>query len=166
MVEPRTLSKPMHTMSRRRSQPTADQLSQQNDPFQIKMRAYQKAETRRDEEIATLTATYPKIFNVMMGQMSRESEERVKQDPDWANADQDKSPLLLLAIIRKTHLQPQSGNAVVDQDAAERRYYNLQMGNATIAQFKKTFDDHVDALVAAGKKGTARSNWLLDSTLH
>ena len=24
------------------------------------------------------------------------------------------------------------------------------MGNATIAQFKKTFDDHVDALVAAG----------------
>ena len=130
--------------------PTADEVSKQNDPFQIKMRAYQKAETRRDEEIATLAATYPKIFNIMMGQMSRESEERVKQDPDWAQADQDKSPLLLLAIIRKTHLQPLSGNAIVDQDAAERRYYNLQMGNATIAQFKKTFDDHVDALVAAG----------------
>ena len=100
--------------------PTADEVSQQNDPFQIKMRAYQKAETHHDEEIATLAATYP--FNIMMGQMSRESEERVKQDPDSAQADQDKSPLLFLAIIRKTHLQPLS----------ERRYYNLQMVNATI----------------------------------
>jgi len=44
--------------------PTADQLTQQNDPYEIKKHAYQKAETRRDEEIATLTATYPKIFNI------------------------------------------------------------------------------------------------------
>ena len=41
--------------------PTADEVSKQNNPFQIKMRAYQKAETRCDEEIDTL-ATYPKIF--------------------------------------------------------------------------------------------------------
>ena len=78
-------------------------------------------------------------------------ERRTCQARPWLEpADLDMSPLPNLAIIRKTHLQPLSGNAIVDQDAAERRYYNLQMGTATIAQFKKTLDDHVDTLVAAG----------------
>ena len=44
----------------------------------------------------------------------------------------------------------QFGNAEEDQDATERIYYSLQMGNVSFAQSKKPIDDHVNALVAAG----------------
>lgn len=44
-----------------------------NDPFGIKLKSYQKQEQRRDVEIVELEQLYSRIYNVVMGQLSRES---------------------------------------------------------------------------------------------
>ena len=84
--------------------PGADDFDAQNDPHGVKKKLYQKEMTRRADLIAELDASYPKIFNIMMGQYTVDSEERVKQHVDYQQAESDKSPLSLCEIIRATHL--------------------------------------------------------------
>jgi len=130
-----------------------DDFDKRNDPFGIKLKSYQKQEQRRDAEMAVLEQLYPRIYNVILGQLSRESTEMVKQHVDWLQADADKDPVELIAIIRKTHLQPMTGSQTLDSDTAWERCYGLHQDTGTmLATHKKSFDDAVIALEATGEK--------------
>ena len=133
--------------------PDPDDFDKRNDPFGIKLKSYQKQEQRRDAEMAELEQLYPRIYNVILGQLSRESTEMVKQHVDWLQADAVKDPVELIAIIRKTHLQPMTGSQTLDSDTAWERYYGLHQDPGTmLATHKKSFDDAVIALEATGEK--------------
>ena len=47
--------------------PSDIELDPTNDPHAIKLKAYQKAEQRRDATISEMKEDYPKIFNIILG---------------------------------------------------------------------------------------------------
>ena len=131
--------------------PAADAFEQAKDPHGILLKCYQKSETSRLEHILKMEEDYPRIYNDILATFSRESEEMVKQYMDFQAAELAKCPGLLMAIVAKTHQQPQSGAAEVDADTALSRYFELRQGSKSLAQHKKDFDDIVDMVVAAGE---------------
>ena len=131
--------------------PAADAFEAENDPFGTEKKCYQKLVSSRLEHVLEMEQNYSKIFNDALSTFSRESEEMVRQCPDFAAADADKCPGKLVAVCAKTHQQPQSGAKVVDADTANARYYGLTQGNTLLPQHKKNFDDAIDMLVAAGE---------------
>jgi len=131
--------------------PGDDDFKAEHDPHGVKLKCYQKRETSRLQLILTMEEDYPKIYNEILATFSRESEEMVRQHTDFAAADAAKCPGLLIAIVAKTHQQPQSGAIAVDADTALSRFYELRQGNKSLSQHKKDFDDAVDMLVASGE---------------
>ena len=131
--------------------PGVDDFEPANDPHGVLLKCYQKRETSRLQQILTMEEDYPKIYNEILATFSRESEEMVRQHTDFDAADAVKCPGLLLAIVAKTHQQPQSGAVAVDADTALSRFYELRQGNKSLPQHKKDFDDAVDMLVASGE---------------
>ena len=113
--------------------PAADALSKDNDPHQVVLKCYQKAETSRLEQILKMEDDYPRIFNDMLATFSRESEEMIKQHMDFDAADQAKCPGLLIEIVAVTHQQPQSGAKEVDADTALSRYFELKQGTKSLS---------------------------------
>ena len=72
--------------------PAADAFEAENDPFGTEKKCYQKLVSSRLEHILEMEQNYSKIFNDALSTFSRESEEMVRQCPDFAAADADNCP--------------------------------------------------------------------------
>jgi len=132
--------------------PLNDAFSQQNDPHGVLKKEYQVKCKTRVEQMNRDEHSMPMIFMEIVSTWSRESEEMIKQDPDYEAAERARDPILLLPIWRKTHRQPMSGAVVINADTALSRYYNLTQSNKSLPMHKKDFDDAVDILVASGEQ--------------
>lgn len=104
-------------------------------------RAYQEDRRAFEADIIKLTG-------LMLGQMSPESIERVRQDAAGAAAIDEKDPLALVQAIRATHYTPLSGgNAGKTLYSALRRWNNLQMGqNESVEAFKRRAISELEAV--------------------
>ena len=92
----------------------------------LHLKLYEKQLTRRLEQIASMSEDYPKMYNWIISFFTSESLERVKQDTDFAAAEVDRDPILLMTICRRTHMQGQSGDDETDEDAATAVYYGCK----------------------------------------
>ena len=78
----------------------------------------------------------PMMFMVILSTWTQETSEMIKQDADYAAAESDRDPILLLPIRQKTHRQPQSGAFEMDADTAWSRLYTLVQGSGSLSAHK------------------------------
>ena len=126
-------------------------------------RAYQ-------EDLRKFDADVIKLTGLMLGQMSPESIERVRQDAAGATAIDEKDPRALVQAIRATHYTPLSGgNAGKTLYSALRRWNNLQMGESeSVEAYKRRATSELEAVrqaaVAAEEEAAVPSEG--QATMH
>ena len=130
--------------------PAVDAFDQTHDPHGVKRKVYQRQVTTREEEIIRREAQYVNIYHEIRATWSRDSEELIMQDSDYAAAEAASCPVLLMPIWRRTHRQPLTGALVLDEDTGLERYYLLKQESRSLTQHKKDFDDAIDILAASG----------------
>jgi hypothetical protein len=90
------------------------------------------------------------IYADILGNLSQESKEKVKEAPDWEVIKDKRDPLRLWRRITHTHINGESlmGNLNIYQ--AQQIYNRLRMNSKqTVHQFKEEFDEAVIGLQAA-----------------
>jgi hypothetical protein len=89
-----------------------------------------------------------RLIGFMLGQMSPESKERVRQDEDGATAIDEKDPLALVQAIRRTHYTPASSKgAQRNLYYAVRRWNSLKMGESeSVEQYKRRATSELEAV--------------------
>jgi len=94
-----------------------------------------------------------KLVGIIMGQMTAESKDRVRQTEDGRTAILEKDPLKLVKQIRATHVT--HGNRTKGENlySAQMRYNGIRMfeHGETIQQYMQRFEHEVDALKQAAK---------------
>ena len=104
----------------------------------------------RARQIAQMKADRPKLQAAMWGNMSADSQARVRQHAKWVNIETQKDPLALWIAIVETHMFNSVGNSTIDKATARDNYNNIrQAGDETLAEYKDRFDYCVNALKAA-----------------
>ncbi len=93
----------------------------------------------------------PKVFNVMLGNMSAESKDKVKQDTNWTTILAEQDPLELLKIIKSTHIIGQTNIKRLDTFYARESFETLkQKSGQSLYDFKHVFEQHMDAYKSLG----------------
>lgn len=106
-----------------------------------------------DSNISKFEEDKPKMFSVIMGNLSPASELLVKQDQDWEtnNLEVTQDPLLLVKIIIKSHLSENTGSTILDQKAAHRAYSLFkQHDNEKLSDYRRRLISCVERLNAIG----------------
>ena len=107
------------------------------DPFRIMRQALSKKVDMREQLIDQMLNNRPKLYACIWSHISVESEEQVKFHGQYTEANRDKDPLLLLNIIRATHLGGRVANNIEAGEVARRGYNRLiQQGNESISAFQ------------------------------
>ena len=101
-----------------------------------------------ENDVRAFEADTIKLTGLMLGQMTPESIERVRQDAAGATAIDDKDPRALVQAIRATHYTPLSGgNAGKTLYSALRRWNNLNMGETeSVEAFKRRATSELEAV--------------------
>jgi hypothetical protein len=109
--------------------------------FKNKLKAHQSRLQKIEEEL-------PKMYGIIIRNISIESLDKVKQDPTWPVFNLSKDPLELWNVIVKTHsVGGDSTVGPVRMYAAMRSYAKLQQGaTESLVAFKKRFDDAITYL--------------------
>ena len=95
------------------------------------------------------------IYQIIWGQLSVESKEKVRQSPQYPVAESDDNgrpdPLELWKIIARTHLVRSTGNIVLDRVEAKTNYDRIRQGfNESLGDYKLRFDRAIEALDQLG----------------
>jgi len=100
------------------------------------------------DDIRAFEADTIKLTGLILGQMTPESIERVRQDAAGATAIDEKDPRALVQAIRATHYTPLSGgNAGKTLYSAVRRWNKLAMGeNESVEAYKRRATSELEAV--------------------
>jgi len=127
-------------------EPDDDELA--DDPHGIKMRELQERVSQKVKKQAAAEQEKTKLFGIMIGTLSRESEQRLMQLETWDNIKHSRDPLNLWKAITDTHIGANTGNNAVDKETARRRYNNVFQGQSTLIEYKQKFDLAIEGLDA------------------
>ena len=138
-------------------EPPDDPLDQQNV---MQVKRWEMAEKRHDEKLAKLEEDIAKLFGTILGQMSPESQDRIKETDEGLNAMRDKDALALVKAIRGTHNTAGQKDAKSNCYEALKHYMSISMkgqSQETIPQYKIRFGNEVEAFtqsaIGAGQEG-------------
>jgi hypothetical protein len=93
----------------------------------------------------------PKLAAALWGQLSQESQEKIKEDQDWENIRRFNDPLALWQGIRRSHATIGAQTPAVNQYYAVQSYQNLKMESwESLAGFMERFQAAIEAIRAAG----------------
>ena len=124
--------------------PPAYEFEEDNDPG-----GFKKA---RQRIISDMEQSKPALYAVIWGQLSYESEEAIKLDPNWAAIERSKDPLALYKRLLEVHRTANSGFTVEDKRKSREEYSRMrQQSSETITQFKERFLQSLDAMKACGQ---------------
>jgi len=117
----------------------------------IQWSIYESELKARMKLIAKYKEERTQMYQVIWGQLSNESKEKVRQSHKFeeAESDEDKrpDPLVLWRIIATTHLVKSTGNILLDRSQAKSAYERIRQGNTeSLGDFKLRFDRAIEAL--------------------
>jgi hypothetical protein len=120
---------------------------------QLLMMEYTEKRKLRTKAIFQMEEQRPKLFAVIWGNLSNESKDKIKEDPDWAAIEQAQDPLRLWVRLTATHIMGEARIGPINIEMTRQAYNRLQQGPAeSIVAFKKRFDE---SLLAIGSTGAA-----------
>ena len=124
-----------------------DDLKKANDPYGLKRREIEKLMCMRIEKMDRLTTNKPRVYALIIGQLSQESLDKVRQMPNWDTFDNEGDPLELMKRVMATHLIRSSVDMERTKLEAREAFTRCrQQYNETIVQFKQRYDGRIAAL--------------------
>jgi hypothetical protein len=131
--------------------PPAYEFEEDNDPGGFKKLILTEQIKARQRIISDMEQSKPALYAVIWGQLSYESEEAIKLDPNWAAIERSKDPLALYKRLLEVHRTANSGFTVEDKRKSREDYSRMrQQSSETITQFKERFLQSLDAMKACG----------------
>jgi len=120
------------------------ELSPEKDPAGVRKAEIQQQAKNRISANLKLEEDRPKIYAIIWGQLSLESEAIIKKHPNYVECDRLQCPKMLRDIYRVTHLLSTSGDRSTDIITESTRFTNMRMGDhETLEAFYKRFSTHV-----------------------
>ena len=120
------------------------ELTDEKDPACIKRAELQQRSKNRVSANMKLEEDRPKIYAIIWGQLSLESEAIVKKHPSYIECDRLQCPKMLREIYRVTHLLSTSGDRSTDIITETTRFTMMRMAdNEFLEPFYKRFTTHV-----------------------
>lgn len=105
----------------------------------------------RAKEIHDMKANRTRLHAVMMGQLSEESEAKIREHPDYHLCETQNDPLALWRVITSTHVVAATGNAPLDRATAREQYNALrQAPTEHIVHYKERRNASLRAMTATG----------------
>mmetsp|Transcript_20619 Transcript_20619/g.28513 ORF Transcript_20619/g.28513 Transcript_20619/m.28513 type:complete len:440 (-) Transcript_20619:688-2007(-) len=143
--------------------PTNEELTEDAPHGLLKALYLQEMKTYESEKLK-LKEKRPILFALLYNQMTKESQQVCSRDPSYKYVvDEKDDPLELWIIMRKTHLESQTGINALDRQAALQMQHSLKQGaNESILEFKKRYEDMEEALKAVGVELMSHSDAALD----
>ena len=93
----------------------------------------------------------PKLFADIMLQLSKESEDIIRNQPAFAEINTARNPVALWALIIQTHTMKLKQDVTETQAAASDAYYALRQGDKeAMADIKRRTDNALSSMVATG----------------
>ena len=113
-----------------------------------------EAEKTRNKVVARFKESATVFFITLWDSTSVESQEVIRQHPDFEDADLRQDPNILWAIILETHLTNMNGGGdemrVFDRIQLERNFNSFSQRNLTVGVFKTQFTEFRRTLTGAG----------------
>jgi len=143
--------------------PNNDIFSLEEDPHGfIKSDFLERIKSRR-RQIEDMKAKRASFYAVLFGQLSPESEEKVKLCATFPIAESMKDPLELWKCIRETHISAQTGINIRDRMKVRDAYANLRQGpTEALITYKERFNNTLEAMKAVGQKAPRQSDQAVD----
>ena len=116
------------------------------------MRLFTDSTRKRKERIENGYRTVaPKLFADIMLQLSKESEDIIRNQPTFTDINATRNPVALWALIIKTHTMKLKQDVAETQAAANDAYAALRHGDKeSMADIKRRTDNALSAMEAAG----------------
>jgi len=129
-----------------------EDIAEAEDPHGFRKAVIMEEFKERTREMAKMKTQRPALFAVIWGQLSTESEERVRQTDNYvAEVESGDDPLALWLAIRETHIANTIGTGPLDRKTARKQYAGLKQGvNESVTMFKERTDEALAALAAVG----------------
>lgn len=117
------------------------------DQTKIRQQHYLKQLELVERERMEIRKTGVRVYGLIWGQMSLESQEKVRQNPRFEEAFAEKDPAKLWSVITTSHMRSTHGFGVFDQLRARDTYNSLRQGpGESLSQFKKRTTEALDLL--------------------
>ena len=144
-------------------EPAPNAFEFERDPYGFARKIHLRLLEEREKLIYEMRMKRPQLYAVIWGQLSFESQEQVRTDPDFDEANAEKDPLLLYQIVRRTHIAGRIVDAITTRYNARESYKKLRQGaNESIHSFKERFDAAVEVLQNAGVNQLEEQDYAVD----
>ena len=132
-------------------EPIASESEYASRKDRIKWSIYETEVKARIKLIGKHKEERTQMYQIIWGQLSNESKEKVRQNHKFAEAESDDEmrpdPLALWKIIASTHLVKSTGNILLDRSQAKSAYERIKQGySESLGDFKLRFDRAIEAL--------------------
>ena len=127
------------------------------------MMQYRESCKQRAKDISDMRNKRPALFATVWGQLSPESEEKIRQHNNWDEVETRDNPLALWTAISATHMLNAVGNQVIDRARARDEYVALkQKMDESLIRFKDRFDHALRACTSVGEALPAAQRQAVD----
>ena len=135
-----------------------------NDPHDIEKTRLKEAYKRRDKELDDMKIDRVSMFAYILSKLSKESQDEVQGDKEWARIETARDPLELWKVIKSTHqILTTSKVASVIKKTAREEYAACKQGPYEhIVDYKRKFDARLDALTVSGKTAPSKEDVAMD----
>eukprot|EP01042_Synura_sphagnicola_P000317 gene317-biopygen333 len=124
-----------------------DELKNDNDPCGLKWREIEELMSMRLEKMDRPETNKPRVYALIIGQLSQDSLDKVREMPNWDTFDDEGDPLELMKRVMATHLIRLGGDMERTKLEAREAFSRCrQQYNETIVQFKQRYDGRIAAL--------------------
>ena len=124
------------------------ELAEAKDPGGVKRAMVIEKVKARERRIMAMLEDRTPLFAVIWGQLSPESEEKIRLHPTY---EQHINPLALWNVVRATHMVTASGADLMDKAHVMERYYRMrQKPSESLTQFKQRMDYVIKAMTSLG----------------
>ena len=124
-----------------------------DDPYGLIKDAYRDKVKARDRRLEEMRKNLKPMYAAIYGQLSEESEDKIKQDANYAEVHQNKDTVGLWVIIGHAHQTGGTGVPAQDKLHARDSYSKLRQSRyETPLAFKERFDVALERLEAVGAK--------------
>jgi len=131
--------------------PAAGSFDIDKDPTGALKAAFTEQVKNREKRINKMMDDRVILFDVIRGNLSLESRQKVEESSSWGDIKHQRDPLLLLRRIRDTHSAGEHRTTIVSQQLSLIKYYAMRMGSAeSITAYLKRFQDQLLSLTALG----------------
>ena len=133
--------------------PNRDDFNEYEDPFGLRRADLLEQVKARRRLIEDMKAKRASFFAALYGQLSPESEEKVKQCESWELTDAAKDPLGLWRCIKETHILAQTGSNERDRMNVRKHYSSIkQEPSELLIRFKERYDNALSAMEAVDQE--------------